>query len=328
MADGFSRGGTVSFVTFDLERWQSTWENRVKFNLSESGVHPLAVRELLDLADAPLDPLLDVRLGYSQSNGTDGLRQRIAALYPGATADQVLVTTGSAEANFVACWRLISPGDTVAMLLPNYMQIWGQAQNLGATVKSFRLHGDRGWEPDLKEIQTAIAPGTKLVVVTNPHNPTGHVLSDAARNGIVARAREVGAWLLADEVYAGAERNGKTTATLWGSYDKLICVSGLSKAYGLPGLRIGWLVAPPPLTPDAWARHDYTTIGPSGPSDHLATLALTPGVREKIIARTRRILNENYPVLEAWLKGFGDTFTWTPPDAGAICYVKYRQSIP
>ena len=105
-------------------------------------------------------------------------------------------------------------------------------------------------------------------------------------------------------------------------------MSGLSKAYGLPGLRIGWLVAPPPLTADAWARHDYTTIGPSGPSDHLATLALTPGVREKIIARTRRILNENYPVLEAWLKGFGDTFTWTPPDAGAICYVKYRQSIP
>ena len=167
----------MSFVTFDLERWQSTWENRVKFNLSESGVHPLSVRELLELADAPLDPLLDVRLGYSQSNGTDGLRQRIAALYPGATADQVLVTTGSAEANFVACWRLISPGDTVAMLLPNYMQIWGQAQNLGATVKSFRLHGDRGWEPDLKEIQTAIAPASGGVHVKVSPNPLSHASS-------------------------------------------------------------------------------------------------------------------------------------------------------
>ena len=109
----------MPFVTFDLERWQSTWENRVRFNLSESGVHPLSVRELLALAGAPSDPLLDVRLGYSQSNGTDPLRERIAALYPGAAPDQVLVTTGSAEANYVAALRLIEPGDTVAMLLPN-----------------------------------------------------------------------------------------------------------------------------------------------------------------------------------------------------------------
>src|SRR5213593_1448815 len=317
----------MRFVPFELERWQSTWENRVRFNLAESGVHPLSVQELLGLAGASAVPLLEVRLGYSQSNGTDLLRQRIAALYPGASPDHVLVTTGSAEANFVACWRLLEPGDKVAMLLPNYLQIWGQAQNLGAQVRGFDLHSSHGWEPFPEEIRAAIAPGTKLVVITNPHNPTGHILSGEARRVILERTREVGAWLLADEVYAGAELNGRTTPSFWGSYDQLICVSGLSKAYGLPGLRIGWLVAPPAFAAESWARHDYTVIGPTGASDHLAAVALEPRVREKLLERTRRILKSNYPVLEAWLKRFGDTFTWHPPDAGAICLARYRQGI-
>jgi aspartate/methionine/tyrosine aminotransferase len=314
----------MPFVTFDLERWQSNWENRVRYNLSESGVHPLSVRELLSLAEVTADPLLDVRLGYSQSNGTDSLRERIAALYPGATPDQVLVTNGSAEANYVAALRVIEPGDQVAMLLPNYLQLWGHVQNLGAQVRAFRLREERGWAPDPAEIRSAIGPGTKLVVVTNPHNPTGHILADAMRRAIIDRAAEVGAWLLADEVYMGAERDGRTTASFWGSYDRLLCVAGLSKAYGLPGLRIGWLVGPAPIVADAWARHDYTTIGPSGASDHLATLALQPAVRERLLARTRGILRENYPVLEQWLKGFGASFTWVPPRAGAICFVRYR----
>ncbi len=318
----------TKFVPFELERWQSTWENRVRFNLSESGVHPLSIQELLGLAGASAMPLLEVRLGYSQSNGTDLLRERIAALYPGVSPDQVLVTTGSSEANFVTCWRLIEPGDKVAVMQPNYQQTWGLAQNFGAQVRPFQLHEKEGWEPYAEEIRTAIAPGTKLVVVTNPHNPTGHILSDASRKVILERTAEVGAWLLADEVYTGAERAGKTTPSFWGAYDKVVVVNGLSKAYGLPGLRVGWIVAPPALTQETWSRHDYTTIGPSGASDHLAAVALEPRVREKLIERTRRILNTNYPVMEAWLKAFGDTFTWHAPQAGAICWARYRQAIP
>jgi len=317
----------LRFVPFELERWQSTWENRVRFNLSESGVHPLSIQELLGLAGASALPLLEVRLGYSQSNGTDLLRGRIAALYPGASADQVLVTSGSSEANFCVCWRLIEPGDKVAVMLPNYLQTWGLAQNFGAQVQGFPLHPERQWEPTAEEIRTAIAPGTKLVVVTNPHNPTGHVLSDEMRRLILERCAEVGAWLLADEVYQGAELDGRTTTSFWGAYERVIVVNGLSKAYGLPGLRIGWIVAPPAFSAEAWARHDYTTIGPAGASDHLAAVALEPRVRDKLLERTRRILKTNYPVLEAWLQRFGDTFTWHPPHAGAICLVKYRQAI-
>jgi len=318
----------LTFVPFALERWQSTWENRVRYNLSESGVHPLSVKELLELAGVTPAPLLDVRLGYSQSNGTELLRNRIAALYPGAAPDQVLVTTGSAEANFVVCWRLIERGDKVAVMLPNYLQTWGLAQNFGAEVRGFELHPEERWEPVAKEVRRAIAPGTKLVVVTNPHNPTGHVLSDPMRQAIVSRAAEVGAWLLADEVYQGAERDGVTTPSFWGNYERVIAVSGLSKAYGLPGLRIGWIVGPPGFGAEAWARHDYTTIGPSGASDYLATVTLEPRVRDKVLARTRAILRSNYPVLEEWLQRFGDTFSWHPPQAGAICLVKYRHAVP
>jgi aspartate/methionine/tyrosine aminotransferase len=317
----------MRFILFDLERWQSTWENRVRFNLSESGVHPLSVQGLLGLAGASAVPLLDVHLGYSQSNGTDLLRERIAALYPGASPDQVLVTNGSSEANFAICWRLLEPADKVAIMLPNYLQTWGLTQNFGALVRGFQLHEEQRWEPTAEEIRSAITPGTKLVIVTNPHNPTGQVLSDEARDLIVKRSADVGAWLLADEVYQGAELDGRTTESFWGKYDRVIVVNGLSKAYGLPGLRIGWMVAPAPFVAEAWARHDYTTIGPSGVSDHLAALALEPRVRDKLLDRTRRILNANYPVLEQWLKHFGDTFTWHPPRAGAICWAKYRQHV-
>jgi len=108
-------------------------------------------------------------------------------------------------------------GDKVAVMMPNYLQTWGLAQNFGAQAKAFQLHEKEGWEPYAEEIRTAIAPGTKLVVVTNPHNPTGHVLGDASRKAILDRAAEVGAWILADEVYQGAERDGKTTQSFWGS---------------------------------------------------------------------------------------------------------------
>src|SRR5207237_8273669 len=113
----------------------------------------------------------------------------------------------------------------------------------------------------------------------------------------------------------------------WGGYGGVVVVTGLPKASGLPGLRTGWVVAPRGSSGDAWARHDYTTIGPAGASDHLAAVALEPRVREQVLARTRGILRSNCPVIEQWLKRFGDTFSWHAPQAGAICLVKSRQGI-
>jgi aspartate/methionine/tyrosine aminotransferase len=290
-------------------------------------VHPLSIQELLGLAGASALPLLEVRLGYSQSNGTDLLRGRIAALYPGVSPDQVLVTSGSSEANFCVCWRLIEPGDKVAVMLPNYLQTWGLAQNFGAQVLGFPLRPERQWEPTAEEIRTAIAPGTKLVVVTNPHNPTGHVLSDEMRRLILERSAEVGAWLLADEVYQGAELDGRTTPSFWGGYERVIVVNGLSKAYGLPGLRIGWIVAPPALVAVLWSYHDYTTIAPGALNDALARHALAPARRAALLARTRDILNRNYPIVTAWLDAHAGLFSYAPSDAGAIVYARYHHPI-
>jgi hypothetical protein len=317
----------MSFEPFAMERWQSTWENRVRYNLSESGVHPLSVADLLSLAGQTLDAVAAHRLGYPQSNGSEPLREAIAALYPGATADHVLVTNGSAEANFCACWRFAQPGERVAIVLPTYMQTWGLARTFGAQIAPIWLREELGWQPDPTEVDVAIAPGTKLVVVTNPNNPTGAVLADESVGRIVRRASEAGAWLLSDEVYQGAERVTGPTPSLWGRAERVLVTNGLSKAYGLPGLRIGWCVAPPALIAELWARKDYTTIGPSVISDWLATKALGPEVRPKILARTRSILRSNWPVLERWLASQGGQFTFRAPDAGAICYARYRSSI-
>ena len=317
----------MSFEPFAMERWQSTWENRVRYNISESGVHPLSVAELLHLAGEEPAAVAASRLGYPQSNGTEPLRARIAALYSGATPDNVLVTNGSAEANFSACWHFLQPGDRVAIVLPTYMQTWGLARTFGAHVAPIWLREDLGWQPDTAEIDAAIAAGTRLVVVTNPSNPTGAVLSGDAIAHIVRRVEATGAWLLCDEVYQGAEREGPPTPSLWGRAERVLVTNGLSKAYGLPGLRIGWCVAPPALVADLWARKDYTTIGPSVVSDWLATRALEPGVRARILERTRGILRANWPVLERWLTSQGDQFRFRAPDAGAICYAHYRSGI-
>jgi len=206
-----------------------------------------------------------------------------------------------------------------------YRQTWGLAKSFGATVAEFALKPELGWEPDPAEIEAAIPEHTKLVVVTNPNNPTGHVLSEEMRTLIVERTRKAGAWLLADEIYTGAERSGETTKSLWGSYDRVIAVSGLSKAYGLPGLRIGWVVCPPEFRQEVYARHDYTVICPTPLSDFLARCAI--GARDKVLGRTRRILNENYPILTDWLSGFGDAFDWVDPDCGAICFAGYKANI-
>jgi len=308
---------------FQMERMQSTWENLVKYNLSESGVHPVKIGELItEITDR--EKLLDVELGYGQGNGTPELRSLIASMYPGATESNILVTTGTSEANFLLSWLLTEPGDEAVMMTPNYMQLWGLLRGFGAEVKTFNLVEELNWAPDLDQLETVLSPKTRLIAICNPNNPTGAVLTESEMSRIVAAAARVGAWILADEVYRGAELDGVTTPSFWGRYDKLIVTSGLSKAYGLPGLRIGWIVSTPELAATAWAYHDYTTIGPSSASDLLGRVALLPENREKLIARTRKIINDNYPVIVDWIGRHGNLFAVVDPKAGAIAYLRYH----
>jgi aspartate/methionine/tyrosine aminotransferase len=320
----------MKFEPFALERFQSIWENRVAWNVAESGVHPLRVSELAD-TDALREAVLEQELGYPQTNGTVGLREAIAAMYAGATIDHVQVTNGGSEANCVLLLRLVEAGDEIVFMSPNYMQIAGLARALGAAVKPWRpaerSAGDRT-EPadytwDLDELKRLVTPKTRAICLCNPNNPTGARLNDAALDGVCRIASTVGAWVIDDEIYRGAERLADDTATVWNSgYERAIVTSGLSKAYGLPGLRIGWIVAPPDLAADSWSVHDYTTIAPGAVSDRLARIALAPDRRQQLLARTRMIIRTNYPLVKRWIDK-QEGLSHVPPEAGAIVFVRH-----
>jgi aspartate/methionine/tyrosine aminotransferase len=317
----------AEFHPFQLERIMSEWENAVDYNLSESGAHPAMLGELLD-DGLTVDDLLATELNYPQVDGTLGLRERIAALYVDAKPDNILVTVGCAEANFITVQTILEPGDEMAVMVPNYLQIWGIGHNYGYRVRAFHLHEERGWAPDLEELRDAVTEDTKLIAVCNPNNPTGAILTEAEMDGIVAIAQRVGAWLLADEVYGGAERlTDEKTPSFWGRYDRVLAMNSLSKAYGLPGLRIGWVVAPVRTRNEIWRRHEYTTISATMLSNKLAAVALSDRVRPRLNQRVRDYIRGGYSIFEEWLARHESTFSLVPPQAAAIAFPHYHLDI-
>ncbi len=312
---------------FRMERMQSRYENYVEYNLSESGVHPMRAQDLLA---GPEDTarMLGVALGYCQSNGTEELRDRIARFYDGAARENVLVTNGGSEANYATFWSLLETRDRVAYMLPNYLQTRGIARAYAGRIDPFRLvprregEGTR-WALDVEGLRRAVTSATRLILVTNPNNPTGAILTEAEMDEVIRAARRAGAWIVADEIYRGAEVGGTTTPTFWGRYDRVLITSGLSKAFGLPGLRIGWVIGPAKQIDRIWAYRDYTTIAPGVLSDHLGRIAMEPARREAILARTRGIIRANLPVIERWMEERAEVFGYVRPRAGAILFARY-----
>ena len=316
------------YQAFLMERFMSAYEQEVDYNLSESGVHPLTLKQLLDIDQSSVEDLLETELNYPFVNGIPRLRERIAALYEGAGPENVLVTVGAIEANYNSLRTLLSPGDEVVIMLPNYMQIWGVAKNHGFDIKTFPLLEEKQWAPDLEELESVVSERTRLIAICNPNNPTGYILSEEEMDSIVRTASKVGAWILADEVYAGAEQfTDVRTPSFYGRYDKVVAVGSMSKAYGLPGLRTGWLVAPPALVDQVWARHEYTTISTTMLSNELTSIALSEKVQPVIIDRTRNYIRKGFPILKEWMEQQGDIFSCTPPQAAAIAFIKYKLDI-
>src|SRR5258708_21460355 len=177
------------------------------------------------------------------------------------------------------------------------MQMSGVARSLGAEVKTFRLRTDASWEPDWDEFERAVTPKTRLLYLSNPNNPTGSVLSDAAMRRIVDRCQQTGTWLLSDEVYLGAEvAAGTRTKSFWGMGDRVIVTSGLAKAYGIPGVRIGWGVGPPQAGADCWSPHDYITIGATEMADRIPRGAVEAKNRERVCSRPGENLRSSRPL--------------------------------
>lgn len=318
---------------FALERLQSIWENQVAWNISESGVHPLRLDELADRTE-DRDALAQQHLAYTQTNGTSELRATIASLYDDATVDHVQVTNGGSEANWIVLWRLVTPGDELVVMTPNYMQSVGIIRALGATVRHWPLIPVEGgtrqqarWRLDLAGLEKIVSPRTRAIVLCNPNNPTGTRFGEEDVQAVCDVARRAGAWVLSDEIYRGAELDAVETPSAWGRYERVIVTSGLSKAYGLPGLRIGWVVAAPSLIEELWGVHDYTSIAPGALSDLLARMALSPEKRDRILARTRGIIVSNYAIVRRWIERREPALWHAPPDAGAIAFIRYAHQI-
>jgi len=308
----------MKFPTFEMERMQSAWEHRIKYDLSESGV------EAMTLEEAVRDPreLMRTRIGYAEGVGRDGTRTLVSSFHSGSTPEDVVITTGTSEANYLAITTLVSPGDEVVIVMPNYMQLHGLATGLGARVREVWLREERGWTLDLDALAASVTAKTKLICVCTPNNPTGQAMSRSEIARVVEIADRHGAWILADEVYRGAELSSEESASFSGRGARVMVTGGLSKVYGLPGLRIGWLVAPPERAQAALELKDYTTIAPATLSDLLAEIALER--RDELLKRARYLITERWPALEDWAASHARELHWTPPQAGAICFFSYK----
>ena len=307
---------------FALERIQSLYENTVELNLSDSGVHPMSLNDLL--SDAEMRELQALELGYGWTNGAVSLRETIAALYESRTSDEVIVTNGSAEANFLLVMLLLNPDDEIVVFTPNYLQIWGWARALGVNARAVQHDGDADWQPRLADLEATISGQTRLITICHPNNPTGAVMPPEGMRELVRIAERHDIYLHADEVYKGSELYGPECESFLDIYDKAIVTNGLSKAMALPGLRIGWLAGPVEDIYTAWQRKDYTSITTSAISEYVAERVLKPELRSVILQRSKKILRQNLALLQDWIDANADLVSLIPPKAGGMAFVRYH----
>lgn len=315
----------MKFEEFQLERNQSLFENEVDYNLSESGVHPLKLSEILSHEEQ--DKILDTELFYGYTNGTPELRQRVAEMYgSNFKIDNVLITSGSAEANFLSVMTQLDRGDEIVYMVPNYLQIYHLAKSFGIEVKRLPLRQELSWQWDLDELKSLVTANTKMIAICNPNNPTGAIMSEEVMNGVIEIAQELDCWILSDEVYRGSELDGNECRSFAGATKKTIVNAGLSKAYSLPGLRLGWSIGSKEYIERAWSFHDFTVINVAYLSDWVASKILSYDRRRKILDRTKEHLNHNLDMLCDWAEDVPQ-LTLSRPEAAAITFAKINLPI-
>jgi len=308
---------------FYLERWQSLRETSARIQLSESGVEPISIAELEEICRCKIIDN-ELRLGYGWTKGSPRLREEIIDLYQEAMgADNVLITTGSAEANLLTVLTLVKDGDYVIVDMPNYMQIPGLLRWRNARVIELWRKSSSGFTIPMGELEELVKRyRPRAIFITNPNNPTGAILEEKELEEIACIASSTGSILVFDEVYRGLEHDGITRPSIIdvAGLETAVSVSGLSKVYGLPGLRIGWVVASERLIEKMWSLKDYTSISPAIMSDYIASIALRRDVREKLVRRSRRIVLRDKELMLEILGDKDDLLKIHVPRAGAYFY--------
>jgi aspartate/methionine/tyrosine aminotransferase len=309
---------------FRLEAYFSRWEFAARHHLTASDAETLSVSELLALGtDDDREAFGDLRLGYTPTWGTSPLRAAIAATYDACGPDDVLAFAGAEEAIYWLMRLLAGPGDHVVVTVPNYQAVETLPLAAGADVTGVRLDPLDGWRLDVDAVRAALRPSTTAVLVNVPNNPTGALPDQATWQALAELCDEAGVRLVSDEVYRGIELDpARTLPQAADLSPAAVSVNVMSKAYGLPGLRVGWVACRDHALLEALERHKhYTSICDAGPSEFLATVALR--ARDRVLARTRGIVAENLPVFDAFFARHPDLFSWEHPDGGCVAFPRY-----
>ena len=312
---------------FRIEQYYAKHEFTAPYMLSSSDCESRAIGELLALEPDARERLLAERCGYTESPGAPYLRQAIAAGYPGLEPDDVLVASSAEEAIFVAYHTLLRPGDHAIVETPCYESALEVARSTGAEVSCWNRRFEDGWVHDLDGLEALLRPNTKLLYVNTPHNPTGTHMPRAVFDRVVDLARERGLILFSDEVYRELEHDPATR--LPGAcevYERGLSLGSISKSYGLPGLRIGWLATRHRTLLEAVLELKYyTTICSSGPSEFLTALALRN--RRPLLDRNLGIVRRNLPLLAGFIEEREDLFEWILPTASPIGFPRLRPEV-
>ncbi len=310
---------------FRLERYFARHEFSVKHLLCASDAESLTVGELLALEPGAAEGLSKLRLGYTESPGGPGLREAIARQYASLAPSQVLVHAGSEEPIFTFLHSALAPGDHVIAHGPAYQSLHEVPRAAGAEVSEWRGQASEGWALDPDDLPKLLRPATRGVILNSPHNPTGWLIPRERLDATIDFARRHGLWIFSDEVYRGLEHDGVgANPSVADLYERGVALGGLAKAYGLPGLRIGWLATKETRWLDAaGAFKDYLTICNSAPSELLATVALAHA--EELVARVRTICRDNLARLEALMERHADRFEWTRPPSTTMAFPRVRE---
>lgn len=307
---------------FALERFFARYEFTTRYVLCASDPETMPLRELLAFEPDAAERLAELRLGYQDMRGTPELREAIAALYEGIDTEHVLVHAGSQEPIFAFMHAVLCAGDDVIVQFPAYQSHYTVAESIGASVTRWNADLDNGGAPDFGRLESLIRPETRAIVVTTPNNPTGYQFTREQLDFVVNLARKRNLWLFGDEVYHGTEREAERLPAVADCYERGVSLGGTAKAYGLPGLRIGWVAAHDASLLDRMANvKDYLSICNSAPSELLTALALRHG--ERLTRRVREITAANLDLLDAFFARHDALFAWQRPAAGTTAFPRY-----
>ncbi|MBA3275190.1 MAG: aminotransferase class I/II-fold pyridoxal phosphate-dependent enzyme [Chloroflexia bacterium] len=318
---------------FELERWMTRWELDVDYDICESGILPMSLAELCSLIDPSAASDLERQVmtmpqAYSEARGTLALRSVLAESYTNVTPNDILVTTGAIEANFLIFNALLNPGDHVVAVSPAYQQLHSVPRAIGAEVALWDVSSEgAGFAYDLERLEALLRPDTRMIVINTPHNPTGAILDSDQLDRVLDLARERDAWVLSDEAYRWLEHPGgeKLVEPARNRYEKAISVGTMSKPFGMPGLRIGWFAANEELANRAWSLRDYVSLSPSKISDAVAKVAIEH--REGILPRNGKIMRENLDFARTWFADNVDLASWSEPKAALLAMMKHTAPV-